>query len=201
VPWRPIAKHWRYHLYPESKFLNSKHQDRGPTKRRHIVISLSDVHYIGKETNDLDEQVFLGFDPEAQPEYGMEGEAYAALVTKVRATIAAHRLQAVSKASGVSARYLRSIRDGLANAKLETLKRIESAIPKLEADLRKQQHLLEWAQAKSEEIGLRRLAHELSIDPANLAKVLSGKRSASAALLAAIAARLQDYNVRRRSQR
>ena len=55
----------QYHLYPETKFLNGRHRDRGPTERRHIKIRLSDVHYIGKEANELEEQVYFGFDPEA----------------------------------------------------------------------------------------------------------------------------------------
>lgn len=62
----------QYHLYPESKFLNGRRLDRGLTERRHVKISIRDIHYIGKEANELEEQIFLGFDPEAQPDYGME---------------------------------------------------------------------------------------------------------------------------------
>jgi len=137
----------------------------------------------------LEEQVFLGFDPEAQPEYGMESAAYAMLLAKVRDAIATHKIQRVNKASGVSARYLRSIRDGLVNAQVETLRRIESAIPKLEAAAAEQGQTLDWAQAQCERIGLRELARQLRTDPANLAKVLSEKRKASRALLATIKAR------------
>jgi hypothetical protein len=73
----------QYHLYPENKFLNGRHRDRGPTMRRHVKIGITDIHYIGKETNELEEQVFLGSDPEAQPDYGMEREAYAKLLSDV----------------------------------------------------------------------------------------------------------------------
>jgi hypothetical protein len=73
---RPSEALAQYHLYPESKFLNGRHRDRGPTQRRHVKIGITDIHYIGKEANELEEQVFFGFDPEAQPEYGMEDEAY-----------------------------------------------------------------------------------------------------------------------------
>ena len=180
----------QYHLYPKSKFINGKHRDRGPTKRRHIVISLSDVHYLGKETNDLDEQVFLGFDPEAQPEYGMEGEAYAKLSTDVRHAMASYDLEVVSKATGVSTRYLRKIRDGLGNPTVRILQAIAKVIPDLEAyhakALLEERSLLDWASAERDRIGLRPLAVGLRTDPANLAKVLRGSRRASHKLMTAI---------------
>jgi hypothetical protein len=110
-------------------------------------------------------QVFLGFDPEAQPEYGMESDAYAMLLAKVRQAITTYKVQNVGKASGISARYLRSIRDGLANVQVETLRWIESATPQLDEAQSRQRMILDWARAECERIGLRELARRLGTDP------------------------------------
>src|SRR5262249_8012347 len=75
--------------------------------RRHVKINATDIHYIGKDANELDEQVFFGFDPEAQPDYGMESEAYAELLSTVKAFLGAHKLTSISTATGISIRYLR----------------------------------------------------------------------------------------------
>ena len=146
----------QYHLYPETKFLNGKHRDRGPTVRRHVKIGVTDIHYIGKEANELDEQVFLGFDPEAQPEYGMESEAYSELLAKVRHIVSARKLPAINQATGVSTRYLRDIRRGAANVTVATLKLIERAIPAVEAahtqQRGKERQLLDWARAECDRV-------------------------------------------------
>ena len=180
----------QYHLFPETKFLNARHRDRGRTHRRHVRISVTDIHYIGKEANELEEQVFIGFDPEAQPEYGMEGNAYSDLLAKVKGFLTAHRLRDVSAAVGVSARYLRQIRDGGRNVRVKILKQIESAMPRLAmvqtAEVAREQTLLDWARAERDRIGLRPLATRLRTDPANLAKILDGGRGASRTLLSCL---------------
>jgi len=66
--------------------------------------------------------VFLGFDPEAQHDYGMEGEAYAKLLKNVQQTIKLYKLDVISRSSGISSRYLRKIRAGTANVSVEILK-------------------------------------------------------------------------------
>jgi hypothetical protein len=180
----------QYHLYPESKFLNGRHRDRGPTQRRHVKIGITDIHYIGKEANELEEQVFFGFDPEAQPEYGMEDEAYPKLLAEAKEVLKVHRLTTVSAAVGVSARYLREIRDGAPKVRVEILKKIERAMPALEvvqaAEGDRARKLLDWARAERDRIGLRMLAGKLRTDPSNLGKVLEGSRRASGALLASL---------------
>jgi hypothetical protein len=176
----------QYHLYPENKFLNGRHRDRGPTMRRHVKIGITDIHYIGKEANELEEQVFLGFDPEAQHDYGMEGEAYAKLLKNVQQTIKLYKLDVISRSSGISSRYLRKIRAGTANVSVEILKSIDGIIPGLQAAHTEQntqeRQLLEWARAERERIGIRELAYRLATDPANLAKVLASKRQMSRTL-------------------
>jgi hypothetical protein len=186
----------QYHVYPENKFLNGRYTDRGPTQRRHIRVDATDVHYIGKEAHELEEQVFFGFDPEAQPDYGMEAEAYAGLLARVQDFLKRHKLADVSAATRISVRYLRQIRDGSPNVRTEMLKRIESASPALEAahtaEQAREQELLDWARAERDRIGLRALASRLRTDPANLGKVLGGRRRATVALLTKIVAKIKS---------
>jgi hypothetical protein len=74
--------------------------------------------------------------------------------------------------------------------RVEILKKIESAMPALEAvqaaEGVREHELLDWARAERDRIGLRPLAGKLRTDPANLGKVLGGSRGASQALLAGI---------------
>jgi hypothetical protein len=135
-------------------------------------------------------QMFLGFDPEAQPEYGMESEAYGQLVANVRHAVSTYPLRMISRATGVSARYLRAIRVGTANTRVTTLKRIERAIPGLEveynAQVAREREVMQWARPESIRIGLREFARQLDVDAANLGKMLAGKRRPSQRVLKAI---------------
>jgi hypothetical protein len=83
---------------------------------------------------------------------------------------------------------LRKIRAGTANVSVEILKSIEGIIPGLQAAhterSAQERQLLDWARAECDRIGLRELAGLLDADPANLAKVLSGKRRMSRTLFA-----------------
>lgn len=74
-----------------------------------------------------------------------------------------------------------------ANVTVATLKKIERAIPAIEAAQAEQhgdeQQLLEWARAERDRIRLRRLAIILRVDPANLAKALLAKQRTSRTML------------------
>jgi predicted XRE-type DNA-binding protein len=60
----------QYHLSPETKFLNARYLDRGPTRRRHVqAIS---IDHIGKEANRWEEQYYLGLDLDMQIKYGVD---------------------------------------------------------------------------------------------------------------------------------
>jgi hypothetical protein len=87
----------QYHLYSESKFLNGRRLDPGLTVRRHVKINARDIHYIGKEANELDEQIFLGFDLEAQPDYGMESGVNDELRSTVQDAVNKYDLLAISE--------------------------------------------------------------------------------------------------------
>src|SRR5262249_28618990 len=57
----------QYHLHPDSKFLHAEYRDQGLTGRKHVQVR--DVSYIGKEADHLEEQLDLGFDPDAVIHY------------------------------------------------------------------------------------------------------------------------------------
>lgn len=48
----------QYHLHPEAKFMGGDYIDKGHTRRRHIRALAA--NYIGKESNRLEEQYFIG---------------------------------------------------------------------------------------------------------------------------------------------
>jgi len=52
----------QYHLHPEDKFLNGDFLDRGTTIRRHVRVT--EIEYIGKESNKWEDHYYFGFDPE-----------------------------------------------------------------------------------------------------------------------------------------
>ena len=105
-------------------------------------------------------------------------DAYLELLSDVQQATKAHSLDSISTISGVSTRYLRRIRTGIANVSFEILKRIESIIPNLQAarteHVAQERQLLDWARAECGRIGLRELARRLGADPNNLAKLLLG---------------------------
>jgi len=72
----------QYHLHPEAKFQNGDYSDFGFTQRRHVVAV--GIEYIGKETNRLEEQWFLGINDDAQISYGFAGNELENLLGRIR---------------------------------------------------------------------------------------------------------------------
>jgi hypothetical protein len=95
----------QYHLHPEAKFLNGDFLDSGPTERRHIRVTA--VRAIGKEANRWEEQFHLGYDPEAQIEYGMTEDDIAGVRARVCAGAHAYGQRRLAAAAGVSRERLR----------------------------------------------------------------------------------------------
>jgi hypothetical protein len=90
----------RYHLSPESKFLNGGPYDRGPTRRRHV--EAIGVHYIGKEANRWEEQYYLGLNSDAQIDYGMFPEGSGQLATAVKSVARRLSQREIAKRAGIS---------------------------------------------------------------------------------------------------
>jgi hypothetical protein len=74
-----------YHLHPESKFLNGDYVDRGATHRRYVHVA--SIRNIGKEANEWEEQVYLGFDEDEQIDYGVAPKTSNIFLRNMRAAI------------------------------------------------------------------------------------------------------------------
>lgn len=90
----------QYHLHPEEKFLGGDYLDRGPTRRRHLRVTL--VEHIGKEANRWEEQSFLGSDDDALLELGSDPAELEALATSLRAECAEFSVREIEEAGGPS---------------------------------------------------------------------------------------------------
>jgi transcriptional regulator with XRE-family HTH domain len=174
----------KYHLHPESKFLNADWTDRGKVRRRHVEVT--GIVNIGKEANELEEQFYLGADPEALPEYGMAPRARSTVIDRIRAAAGRFGRRRLAEGAGVSPRALAPILAGRSRPRGATVRKLLawiSAQEAVEGDQAAMGPGLSRARAEAERIGLRRLAAELGVDAANLSKMLAGKRRLSRRVL------------------
>ena len=120
----------QYHLHPEDKFLNGDFLDRGPTIRRHVRVT--EIEYIGKESNRWEDQYYFGFDPEEEIHYGSRPVAAGTLLNAVKAIVAAQGLRAVAKEFQISrtklSKLLENELSGCTTAFLQRIFRIVSEI-------------------------------------------------------------------------
>lgn len=64
--WKPLSELLEDHIdHPESK----SEGDTGLLTRKHVVIDKTSIHYIGKESNDLEEKQTTGLDDGSNIEY------------------------------------------------------------------------------------------------------------------------------------
>jgi hypothetical protein len=180
-----------YHMHPESKFRNAGRTDRGPTVRRHIYVEPADIHYIGKESNDWEEQLYLGIDDCAQQEYGQVPEAVAQFMQEVRTADHRHGRRQLARAANMSARYLSAIISGAAkNPSPRKLAKLKRGMARLEAASREykaaEQEAVLWLCEQCTHHSIGEVAKQLDYDPKNLDKVRKGVRPPSGSLLEAI---------------
>jgi transcriptional regulator with XRE-family HTH domain len=169
-----------YHLHPESKFLDADWTDRGKVRRRHVEVT--GIVNIGKEANELEEQFYLGADPEALPEYGMAPRTRSAVIDRITAAAGRFGRHRLAEGAGVSPGALAPILAGRSKPRGATVRKLLAWISAQEAVEGGQVAIgpaLVRARAEAERIGLRRLAAELGVDAANLSKMLAGKRRLS----------------------
>ncbi len=173
----------RYHISPESKFLNGDYCDSGMTQRRHIRVT--GVRHIGKESNDWERQAILGYDAEAAPDYGLADKDRARLISNLAALVRSMGRSGAARALGISEGRLRTLSSGGVDvncAEAQTLAaRVTFAMRQnkelregREADL---QRLREGVQLS----GLREIARQLGIDPSNLRRRLRANERHSGA--------------------
>jgi hypothetical protein len=119
----------QYHLHPEAKFLNGDYLDSGPTERR--LVHVSAVRAIGKEANRWEEQFHLGYDPEAQIDYGIGEDGIAAVRARVCEAARVHGQRRLAEAARVARERLRLFIVGKATLRAKTVARLLSAISAL----------------------------------------------------------------------
>lgn len=119
----------RYHLHPEAKFLAGDYFDRGPTTRRHLLVT--EIQRIGKEANRWEEQFYLGGDLEAQAEYGASADDQAQANTMVQHAVAQFGQRKLAKAARISRNTLAAVVNGTMSLPQQTAARVRQAVKKL----------------------------------------------------------------------
>jgi hypothetical protein len=189
VTGRPVEQRWLrtyaealrgYHLHPETKFLDGDYTDRGPTRRRHILVQA--VEDIGKEADKWDDEEPLSADNEFTVSYGVS-ELDRAVMLAVIQSVSKRRL---APAANVSTRSVPSDEAAADEMLAKEFRRLFDVASALAADDREREEsdriLVSWIAEKVEQRGLTAVAELLDYDVANLAKVLAGKRALPARL-------------------
>jgi DNA-binding Xre family transcriptional regulator len=169
----------QYHLSPEMKFENGDRADIGKTRRRHVHATY--VTLIGKEADKWEEQFFLGLNEDAIPEYGTPGTRNA-VQTAIRATFVGSDRQ-LAEMAGISRNTARKLKSqpeqGLRKS---TISKMTRALAQQQAENQELQQLMQQTAAEIQKIGLSEFARRINCDPANLSKIMAGKRRMSTAL-------------------
>jgi hypothetical protein len=120
----------QYHLHPETKFLDADYLDRGPTRRRHIKVAA--INLIGKEADRLEEQVYLGLDPEAEVDYGIEAQDRDLFWKRLSYAARAYGVGKLATAAAISRQQLWAIIHRDVKPSERRLERMRRAIAALE---------------------------------------------------------------------
>lgn len=168
----------QYHLQPENKFLNGDYLDTGKTERRHIRAGGA-VH-IGKEANDLERQASMGFDPSAQPLYGMPPEHIAELQSELKRLCEVFSTYEISTYAGMTVKRLTDFLKAdytsqLARKEAAGMDKLSRYFSRKERRDREDREALERLIADS---GLRKTARDLGTDPSNLRRHLKAQKRA-----------------------
>jgi transcriptional regulator with XRE-family HTH domain len=170
----------QYHLHPESKFNNGDYLEVGPTQRRHIQTTV--IHNIGKEADRWEEQAYLGIEPEAQIEYGIDPGSRVDALDEVRKAVDRHGPTEIARISGVSRQQVSAIARGKSQPKPETLEALLVGVSKLDGPSENlfrtidaiRECVMRHCAAKG--ISMRQFARDAGVDPGHLSKVMNGKR-------------------------
>jgi hypothetical protein len=185
----------QYHLHPEDKFLNGDFLDRGTTIRRHVRVT--EIEYIGKESNKWEDQYYFGFDADEEIHYGTKPTDAGSLLKAIRAIVDAQGLRTTALQFRVSRSKLSKLLEnelaGCTTAFLQRISRIVVTInSKLNQENRQNAALTKLANAEIRKIGLAEFARRLGFNSSNLAKMVSGKRSLSGSLQELLKAYFQN---------
>ena len=182
----------QYHLHPEDKFLNGDFLDRGMTIRRHVRVT--EIEYIGKESNKWEDQYYFGFDPDEEIHYGSKPPTAATLSKAVLAIVDAHGLRVTAQELRISRAKLSKLLEnefaGCKTAFLQRISRIVSGVnSRRTQEINRKSKLLRLAKSEIERYGLAKFAAAIGVDQSNLSKTIDGRRRASDTLMG----RISDY--------
>ena len=162
----------QYHLQPENKFLNGNWIESGKTMRRHVM-AIRAVH-IGKEANELEEQVTLGHDPEAQPMYGFCPDDIAQLQAEVKRLCGVFSKHQLAEFTEVTAARITDFIGAKSDSHFAAdnaiaMNSIRSQFAKIEIEQRVQFDQMREIIVRN---GLRQTARSLGLDASNLRRSL-----------------------------
>lgn len=179
----------QYHIHLDTKFLSAEYCDQGVTQRRHMIAA--NVHHIGKEADNLEEQLEHGVDPDAVLDYGHGFEGVRLTLDQIQTELRNANLSRLRIAAGVSRQRLTDVRDGRKTPKRTTLRKIAVGIQHLLAEkvarTAELDALLAKARAERDRIGLREFARRLGYDHSTVSQVLDGVRVPSGRFLGDLA--------------
>jgi hypothetical protein len=165
----------QFHLNPEAKVENANYLDTGFTGPRHI--NAVAVQYIGKETNRLEEQLYLGEDDEALISYGFAERSSKFVRKHIYDVCLKFGSARLAKMSRLSSAQLTRILDGEVRLTSKSLSKLRNGINALEQDAQDSENMVAKLREECNRSSIRQVARELGLDPANLSKILRGQRS------------------------
>ena len=167
-----------YHRHPEAKFLDGDFMDRGPTRRRHVLVK--SIEDIGKEADKWDNEEPLTADSEFTVSYGVSDTDRQTMLAVIR-SVSKRRL---ARAAKVSTRSIPLDESAVNEMLAKEFRRLFDVASTLAAEDRERQvsdkTLVRWISEQVERRGPTATADLLEYDASNLSKVLAGKRTLSA---------------------
>jgi plasmid maintenance system antidote protein VapI len=160
----------------------------GPLQRRHVHVAA--VRFVGKEADRWEEDEQFGANEDSAIEYDLSADARADAAETLRSVLASKAAThtRLARAAKVSEHTVGAALNGAADVDSRAITRLIKAAGQLESEHKaaeiERRELLEWARSRVREEGVSAVASRVGVDPANLRKVLAGRRHASQALLA-----------------
>jgi hypothetical protein len=174
-----------FYSHPELKFLNGDRGDRGPTQRRHVIAD--SIRLIGKEANQLSEQLAFGLDPEAQLEFGTISATDSIRMKRIASAVHDLGASAIATQAQISRLHLHKLIRGNARSTGSVLEKLEAAIAVLQTEGRGHEantsEVLERVRTVSGKFGLRAFAASAGVSAGHLSLVLAGERRCTKRLL------------------
>jgi hypothetical protein len=151
-------------------FLNGDSTDSGITLRRHIKAQL--IRNIGKESNNWEEQFYLGENPDYQDEYGAGSDAIATMVKTVVAACHEFGAPAMAERAGVSEKWIRDIVKERKKASSKTLMKLNSAANFLASQKLEKAKIINWVRIERDQVGNSQMAQWLGTSTSHLSHML-----------------------------